>query len=142
MDIHVCSVPITPVNQIDCQNLTEQANYFRSKVVQAYTNCNYVYRSGVMRVKGYVDKLNNCNYGFYTNTYIKNYFTNYKINIDIIYKITKKFNIRLGTDFIYMYSKKDTIYSDYHGIMAETNQKGCGNNTSIKINLGCLFKIK
>lgn len=80
--------------------------------------------------------------GFYTNTYIKNYFTNYKINIDIIYKITKKFNIRLGTDFIYMYSKKDTIYSDYHGIMAETNQKGCGNNTSIKINLGCLFKIK
>ena len=67
--IHLCSVPITPVNQIDFQNLTEQANYFRSKVVQAYTNCNYVFRSGVMRVKGYVDKLNNCNYGFYTNTY-------------------------------------------------------------------------
>ena len=75
--IALCKVPITPVHQINFKSKSEQYNYFKSKIVVEYSKCKYTPRSGSIRVKGYVDDLNTCNYGFYSNKYkntTKNYF--------------------------------------------------------------------
>jgi hypothetical protein len=62
-------VPITPTNQIDFSTISDQYNYFVSKAVHVYDKCKYQARTATIRVKGYVDTLHNCNYGFYTNSY-------------------------------------------------------------------------
>ena len=67
--ITLCKVPISPTHQIDFSSKTEQFEYFRSNAKYTYEKCNYQARKGTMRVKGYVDKLKECNYGYYTNTY-------------------------------------------------------------------------
>ena len=67
--ITLCKVPISPTHQIDFSSKSEQYDYFRSNAKYTYEKCNYQARKGTMRVKGYVDKLKECNYGYYTNTY-------------------------------------------------------------------------
>lgn len=67
--ITLCSVPITPTNQIDFLNQSVQLSYFASKAVDVFSKCKYQARTSRIRVKGYVDTLQNTNYGFYTNTY-------------------------------------------------------------------------
>jgi hypothetical protein len=67
--ITLCDVPITPINQLDFATITEQLNYFTSKAKVTINKCKYQSRTATIRVKGYVDTLQNCNYGFYTNTY-------------------------------------------------------------------------
>ena len=67
--ITLCNVPITPINQIDFATVTDQYNYFVSKAVHIYDKCKYQARTATIRVKGYVDTLQNCNYGYYTNSY-------------------------------------------------------------------------
>jgi hypothetical protein len=67
--ITLCSVPITPTNQIDFNTASDQYNYFVSKAKHTFDKCKYQARTATLRVKGYVDSLQNCNYGFYTNTY-------------------------------------------------------------------------
>ena len=68
-NITLCSVPITPTHQIDFKSKSSQYDYFREKGVANFPNCSYQARSSTIRIKGYVDKYNECNYGFYTNTY-------------------------------------------------------------------------
>lgn len=68
--IFLCSVPITPTNQIDFIDINAQTTYFNSKVIDTYIKCKYQARTSKIRVKGYVDTLQNCNYGFYTNVYM------------------------------------------------------------------------
>lgn len=46
----------------------EQQTFFDSKLPNVY-NCNYIDRSGSMVLKGYVENIRKCNYGYYTNTY-------------------------------------------------------------------------
>lgn len=75
--ISLCKVPITPVHQITFKSKAEQYKYFKEHTVFTADKCKYTPRSGVIRVKGYVDDLNTCNYGFYSNKYkdtTKNYF--------------------------------------------------------------------
>lgn len=67
--ITLCRVPISPTHQIDFDDKAEQFNYFNSNARHTFEKCKYQARSGTMRVKGYVDTLNDCNYGYYTNTY-------------------------------------------------------------------------
>lgn len=67
--ITLCDVQITPTNQIDFANMQEQQNYFSSKSKHTYDKCRYQPRTATIKVKGYVDTLQNCNYGYYTNTY-------------------------------------------------------------------------
>lgn len=67
--IVLCDVPITPTNQRDFNNRTEQTKYFNSKAVRTCVDCKYIARTGQIKVKGYVDTFSNCNYGYYTNEY-------------------------------------------------------------------------
>lgn len=67
--IALCNVPITPTNQIDFPNIEAQKQYFMGKGVHVFFPCKYQARTGKIRVKGYVETFNNCNYGYYTNTY-------------------------------------------------------------------------
>lgn len=67
--ITLCSVPITPTQQIDFATIVEQKAYFLSKAKHTYEKCKYQARTASIKVKGYVDTLQNCNYGYYTNTY-------------------------------------------------------------------------
>lgn len=67
--ITLCRVPITAVHQLDFKTEEEQKEYFRKNAVRTYDKCKYQARTGTMKVKGYVDDLNDCNYGFYTNSY-------------------------------------------------------------------------
>lgn len=67
--VYLCSVPITPVNQIDFTLKSAQSAYFESKIVRSYNKCSYIPRSGTLKVTGYIDDLNNCNYGYYDNIY-------------------------------------------------------------------------
>jgi hypothetical protein len=67
--ITLCSVTITPTQQIDFNTTDEQKNYFASKAKHTYEKCKYQSRTGSIKVKGYVDTLQNCNYGYYTNSY-------------------------------------------------------------------------
>lgn len=67
--ITLCKVPITPTQQLDFTSKTAQKNYFQNNAVVEYPKCKYQARTGNVRVKGYVDELQEANYGFYTNTY-------------------------------------------------------------------------
>jgi hypothetical protein len=67
--INLCNVPIQPTHQLDFENVTKQQEYFASKKLFTYDKCRYQPRTATIRVKGYVDTLQNCNYGYYTNTY-------------------------------------------------------------------------
>lgn len=67
-EIYLCKVPITPTNQLDFPTAQEQTNYFKSKVVATYKPCKFVERDGTIRIKGFIDNVANCNYGFYINT--------------------------------------------------------------------------
>lgn len=66
--INLCKVPITPIHQIDFESKSVQLEYFQSKIKSTH-ECNYQPRSGQVQVKGYVDSLLDCNYGYYTNEY-------------------------------------------------------------------------
>lgn len=67
--ISLCSVPITPLNQLDFNSQAEQVQYFIGKRKFQSDISKYQPRSGVMRVKGYVEDFRNINYGFYTNNF-------------------------------------------------------------------------
>ena len=67
--ITLCSVPIRPTQQIDFNTINDQYNYFASKAVHSVDKCKYQARTASIKFKGYVDTLQNCNYGYYTNTY-------------------------------------------------------------------------
>lgn len=67
--INLCSVPITPTNQIDFETVMEQEEYFNRRTVKTCYPCKYTARTGSIKVKGYVDSFDNCNYGYYNNTY-------------------------------------------------------------------------
>lgn len=67
--ITLCRVPITATHQIDFKTIDEQREYFKSNARRTYEKCKYQARTGTMKVKGYVDDLNDCNYGYYTNSY-------------------------------------------------------------------------
>ena len=67
--INLCKVPITPTHQLDFNSVSEQRQYFESNVVFTYPKCKYQPRTATIRVKGYVDQLQEANYGFETNTY-------------------------------------------------------------------------
>jgi hypothetical protein len=67
--ITLCKVPITPTNQIDFIDITAQQNYFSNKGKHTFEKCRYQPRTATIKVKGYVDTLQDCNYGYYTNTY-------------------------------------------------------------------------
>lgn len=67
--ITLCSVPIRPTNQIDFNTIADQISYFSSKAKHTFEKCKYQARTATIRVKGYVDTLQNCNYGYYTNSY-------------------------------------------------------------------------
>lgn len=67
--ITLCSVPIRPTHQIDFDSKESQFSYFSSKAKHTFDKCKYQARTASLRVKGYVDTLQNCNYGYYTNTY-------------------------------------------------------------------------
>lgn len=74
--IKLCSVPTRPVHQL-YMSKAEQEKYFESKVKHTYTDCKYTARNGKLRVRGYVDTLNDVNYGFYKNEYngtVKTYY--------------------------------------------------------------------
>jgi hypothetical protein len=49
--------------------MEDQSAYFNSHSIKTYDNCRYQPRMGKMKVKGYVDALQDCNYGYYTNEY-------------------------------------------------------------------------
>lgn len=68
-EISLCNVPIMPTHQIDFETIEKQREYFESKRVRYIPNCKYQPRTGTIKVKGYVDTFNNCNYGYYTNEY-------------------------------------------------------------------------
>lgn len=67
--ITLCKVPLSPVHQIDFDNKTEQLEYFRSNAKHTFDKCRYQPRTSTIKVKGYVDTLMDCNYGYYVNTY-------------------------------------------------------------------------
>lgn len=68
-NISLCSVDFTPTNQLYFGTLAEQTTYFSSKVKRNIPNCRYTARTSKLRINGFVDHINNCNYGYYTNTY-------------------------------------------------------------------------
>lgn len=68
-NITLCSVPIRPTNQIDFNTIADQISYFSSKAKHTFEKCKYQARTSTLKVKGYVDTLQNCNYGYYTNSY-------------------------------------------------------------------------
>jgi hypothetical protein len=68
-NITLCNVNITPTHQLDFANETAQTAYFYSHKVVNYPNCRYQPRTATIRIKAYVDDVQNCNYGYYTNTY-------------------------------------------------------------------------
>ena len=67
--ITLCNVPLEPLHQLDFKDLEAQKEYFDSKAIFTYPKCKYTPRTGKIYVKGYVDDLNKCNYGYYTNSY-------------------------------------------------------------------------
>ena len=67
--IYLCNVPITPVHQLYFTARDKQDQYFTSKIVYAIMDCKYQPRNGTLRIKKYVEELDNVNYGFYRNTY-------------------------------------------------------------------------
>jgi hypothetical protein len=50
-------------------NETAQTAYFYSHKVVNYPKCRYQPRTATIRISAYVDDVQNCNYGYYTNTY-------------------------------------------------------------------------
>lgn len=68
-DITLCRVNITPKHQVNFANTTEQLEFFTSKAINTWNKCKYVARTGKIVVKGFVEQLRTCNYGFYTNEY-------------------------------------------------------------------------
>lgn len=68
-NITLCKVPITPTNQIDFDSRSAQNSYFQDKAQHTFDKCRYQPRTANIKVKGYVDTLQDCNYGYYTNTY-------------------------------------------------------------------------
>lgn len=96
-NINLCEVRFTPFHQLIFNSKQEQDSYFNRKVVVSFDNCKYQDRRGTMRVKGYVDNLHNCNYGFYTNTYkgaTKRYYF-WILEKNLIAKETTEFTIQL-----------------------------------------------
>lgn len=75
--ITLCNVPIDYANQRDFKTLQEQQAYFRDHKTWEWLDCKYTPRTGKIKVKGYVEKLNDSNYGFYTNYYHDNAKTYY-----------------------------------------------------------------
>ena len=75
--INLCSVEITPTNQILFKTKEEQESYFRNRITKTYSECRYQNRHATLRVKGYVEDIRNSNYGFYTNYYKGNIKTYY-----------------------------------------------------------------
>lgn len=67
--ITLCNVPITPTNQIDFDTVEKQNEYFSYKTIHTFYPCKYQPRTGSIRIKGYVENFNNCNYGYYQNYY-------------------------------------------------------------------------
>jgi len=67
--ITLCDVEITPTHQLDFADVQSQKTYFSSKARHTYDKCRYQPRTATIKVKGYVDSLINCNYGYYTNAY-------------------------------------------------------------------------
>jgi hypothetical protein len=67
--ITLCNVNITPIHQIDFADVAAQTAYFYAHKKQVFEKCRYQPRTATIKVKGYVDTLQNCNYGYYTNTY-------------------------------------------------------------------------
>lgn len=67
--ISLCSVVISPKNQLTFLDITEQETYFSNKVKFVAENCRFQPRSEKISFNGYVDELQECNYGFYKNTY-------------------------------------------------------------------------
>lgn len=98
-EIHLCSVPITPTNQLDFKTLQAQQEYFNSKCLKSYARCKYIPREGEIMVRGYVDDfiMQNVNYGYYINTYNGNAKTFYFwiANKDTVAKDTVKLTIQL-----------------------------------------------
>ena len=70
--ITLCNVPIDYTNQRDFNSLQEQQAYFNAHATWEWLDCKYTPRTGKIKVKGYVEKLNDSNYGYYTNYYHDN----------------------------------------------------------------------
>lgn len=96
--INLCSkVPISLEHQIDFYSEDEQKSYFSSKTVRTIDNCKYTPRSGELFIKGYVDELEQCNYGYYTNVFngtAKTYYF-FIIRKDLVSKGTTKLTIAI-----------------------------------------------
>ena len=75
--ITLCNVPIDYVNQRDFKSLQEQQAYFRDHKTWEWVDCKYTPRTGKIKIKGYIEKLNDSNYGYYTNYYHDNAKTYY-----------------------------------------------------------------
>ena len=68
-NIYLCHVDFTPTNQRLFKNKTVRDEYMRNHTKHTFTNCRYIPRSGSMIVKGYINDISDCNYGYYINQY-------------------------------------------------------------------------
>lgn len=66
--VTLCSVPISPVHQLDFEDSAKQKAYFNSKAASTHS-CSFIPRSGSIKLKGYMETFQNCNYGYYENEY-------------------------------------------------------------------------
>jgi len=121
--IVLCSVPITPTNQIDFATITEQATYFTSKAIDTYIKCKYQARTSKVRVKGYVDTLQNCNYGFYTNEYMGTSKTFY------FWIVAKNFIAKDTTELTIQIDDFQTWQFDFHFSTCMVERKHTINDT-------------
>jgi len=122
-DIKLCSVPITPTNQIDFANITEQLAYFNIHTIATFSKCKYQARTSKIRVKGYVDTLQNCNYGFYINTYLNTSKTFF------FWIVAKNFLARDTTELTIQIDDFQTWQFDFHFSTCMVERKHTINDT-------------
>lgn len=125
-EINLCNVKITPTNQLDFKNKSEQFNYFAGKRVRTYQKCKYVPREGEIFVKGYVDDLMTCNYGYYTNTYngTSKTFYFWIVGKDLVSRETTRLTIQLDLFQTWLFDwdlntcmvERETVSDDTFGL--------------------------
>lgn len=68
-NINLCKVDFTPTNQRYFKNVDVRVEYMKNHTKHIFNNCKYTPRSGTMVVKGYINDISDCNYGYYVNAY-------------------------------------------------------------------------
>lgn len=127
--IKLCQVPLENdyKHQLKFQNLTEQENYFNSRVLHTFLNVSYIRSENAIKVDGSIDLYLNINYCFYLNAnYGSKLFFAFVIRVEYVSENVTK--LYLETDVFQTY-QFDLVYNQSFVEREHTNNDIAGFNT-------------